>query len=172
MQSMGMLMDWTLEDTMVDGLFFCATLTGRRGGYTPFVQAGAETSDTGAEAVKPDPGSSWEGHSREWLPVSGMKMQSLVGLSAHSPFHWWSAHCAACMLLSDELMRCCAARTNRCLNLRHRAFSLNGRVSAECWTLASKSRGIHLWLPCPCSAPLPLPANLHMHTLWRWWLAC
>jgi len=26
-------------------------------------QAGAETSDIGAEAVKPDPGSSWEGHS-------------------------------------------------------------------------------------------------------------
>jgi len=25
-------MDWTLEDDMVDGLFFCATLTGRRGG--------------------------------------------------------------------------------------------------------------------------------------------
>ena len=48
---------------MVDGLFFCATLTGRRGGHTPFVQAGAETSDTGAEAIKPDPGSSWEGHS-------------------------------------------------------------------------------------------------------------
>ena len=40
---------------MVDGLFFCATFTGRRGGHTPFVQAGAETSDTGAEAVKPDP---------------------------------------------------------------------------------------------------------------------
>jgi len=39
-----------------------ATLTGRRGGHTPFVQAGAETSDT-AEAVKPDPGASWEGHS-------------------------------------------------------------------------------------------------------------
>ena len=35
---------------MVDGLF-CATLTGRRGGHTPFVQAGAETTDTGAEAV-------------------------------------------------------------------------------------------------------------------------
>jgi len=29
----------------------------------PFVQAGAETSGTGAEAVKPDPGFSWEGHS-------------------------------------------------------------------------------------------------------------
>ena len=53
-------MDWTLEDSMVDGLF-CATLTGRRGGHAPFVQAG--TPYTGAEAVKPDPGSSWEGHS-------------------------------------------------------------------------------------------------------------
>jgi len=57
-------MDWTLEDNMVDGLFFCATLTGRRGGHIPFVQAGAETSDTGAEVVKQDPGCSWEGHFR------------------------------------------------------------------------------------------------------------
>jgi len=56
-------MDWTLEDNMVDGLF-CAKLTGRRGGHTPFVQAGGEASDTGAEAVKPDPGSSWQGHCR------------------------------------------------------------------------------------------------------------
>jgi len=48
---------------MVDGLFFYATLTGRRGGHTPFVQAGAETSNTSAEAVKSDPGSSWEGQS-------------------------------------------------------------------------------------------------------------
>jgi len=45
-------MDWTLEDNMVDGLFICATLTDRRGGHTPFVQVGAETSDTGAEAIK------------------------------------------------------------------------------------------------------------------------
>ena len=44
MQSMGMPMDWTLKDNTVDGLFFCNTLTGRRGGQTPFVQAGAETS--------------------------------------------------------------------------------------------------------------------------------
>jgi len=47
LQSVGRSMVWTLEDCMVDGLFFCATLTGRRGGYTPFVQAGAETSNTG-----------------------------------------------------------------------------------------------------------------------------
>jgi len=63
MQSIGRSMDWTLEDNMVDGLFLCATLTGRRGGHTPFLQAGAEMSNTSAEAVKPDPGSSWEGHS-------------------------------------------------------------------------------------------------------------
>jgi len=52
---------------MVDGLFFCATVTGRGGGHTPFVQAGAETSVTGVEAGKSDPGSSWEGHSGEWV---------------------------------------------------------------------------------------------------------
>ena len=68
-------MDWILEDNIVNGLFICATLTGRRGGHTPFVQTGAETSNTGAEAVKTDTGSSWEGHSGEgWVPVSGMKM--------------------------------------------------------------------------------------------------
>jgi len=38
MQSMRRLMDWTLEDNMVDGLFFCATLTRHRGRHTPFVQ--------------------------------------------------------------------------------------------------------------------------------------
>jgi len=47
-----------------------------------FVQAGAQTSDTGAEAFKPDPGSSSEGHSKGCVPVSGSKVQSLVGLSA------------------------------------------------------------------------------------------
>jgi len=58
MRSMRKSMDWTLEDNMAGGLFICPTLTGRRGGHIPFVQAGAETSDTGAEAVEPDPGSS------------------------------------------------------------------------------------------------------------------
>jgi len=80
-------MDWTLEDNMVDSLFFCTTLTGRRRGHIPFVQAGVETSDTGAEAVKPDQAYSGDGHSG-WAPVSGMKMRSLVGLYAHSTCHW------------------------------------------------------------------------------------
>ena len=61
-QSMRRLMDWTLGDNMADGLFLCATLTSRRGGHTPFVQTGAEGSANGAEAVKPDPPCSWEGH--------------------------------------------------------------------------------------------------------------
>jgi len=34
-------MDWTLEDNVVNGLFFCTIITGRRGGHTLFVQAGA-----------------------------------------------------------------------------------------------------------------------------------
>jgi len=87
MQSTGRSMGWTLEDNMVDGLFFCATLTGRRGRHTPFVQTGAETSDTGAEAVKPHPGCSRKGHSGV-SALSAMKMRSLVWLFAHPAFHW------------------------------------------------------------------------------------
>jgi len=94
---------------MVDGLFFCATLIGRRGGHTPFAQAGAETSDTGAEVVKRDPSSSWMGHSGG----------AGVG-DENSASHWQSAHCPARMLLlSDKLMRCCAAGTNGCLERLH-----------------------------------------------------
>jgi len=73
-------MDWTLEDSIDDGLFFCAALTGRRGDHTTFVQAGVETSGTGAEAVKPDP----QVLPRRVTPgllASGMKMQSLMGES-------------------------------------------------------------------------------------------
>jgi len=72
---------------MVDGLFFCATLTGCRGGNTPFVQAGAETSDTVAEAVKPDPDLLGRAIPGGCVPVSGIKVRSLVGMSAHSAFH-------------------------------------------------------------------------------------
>ena len=48
---------------MVDGLFFYTTLTGPRGSHIPFVHTVVEKSDTGAEAVKPDPSYSCEGHS-------------------------------------------------------------------------------------------------------------
>jgi len=60
------------------------------------------------------------------------KVRNLVGLSNYSAFHWWSAHCAACMLLlSDKLMSSCATGTNGCLDLRRCAFALDGRVSVE-----------------------------------------
>ena len=66
------------------------------------------------------------------VPVSGIKVRSLVGLSAHYAFHWWSARCAAHMLLlSEKPMSCCAAGTNGCLDLRRRATALDWRVSAE-----------------------------------------
>jgi len=44
-------MDLTLEENMVNDFIFCATLTILSSGHTPFVQTGAETSDTSLEAV-------------------------------------------------------------------------------------------------------------------------
>ena len=129
------LMDWTLEDNMVDGLFFCATFTSCRGGHAPYVQTGAETPDTGAEAVKPDPGSSCEGHSVGICAGAGDENARLVGLSAYSASHWWSAQCTERML-SDVLMSYCVAGINGCLDLRCHAFVLNGQVNTEwsrCW---------------------------------------
>ena len=78
-------MDWTLKDNMVDGLFFYATLIGRRGGHTPFVQAGAETPNTGVEVVKPDPGFSWEGHSCR--AVTGVCNESAESCGVVRPLH-------------------------------------------------------------------------------------
>ena len=72
---------------MVDGSFFGAKVTSRRGGHTPFVQTGAEASDTGAEVVKPDPRCSWQSHSGRVGADVGMKVRSLVVLSNHSAFH-------------------------------------------------------------------------------------
>ena len=72
---------------MVDGLFFSFTLASRRGGHTPFAQAGAKKSDIGAEAVEQDPGSSWEGHSGSECRCGDENTES-CGLSAHSAFHW------------------------------------------------------------------------------------
>ena len=46
--------------------------------HTPCLQAVVETSDSGAEAVKSDTGSSWEVDSRGWVLVSGLKMRCLV----------------------------------------------------------------------------------------------
>jgi len=101
-QSMGWSIDWTLEDSVVDGLFFCATLTGHRGSHTPFGQTGAKRptslrgrlSRTQSLLGRVIPG--W------WVPVLGMKVRSLVMLSNHSALHWWSAQCAELLLLLSD----------------------------------------------------------------------
>ena len=51
-QSKGRSVYWTLED-MVGAMIFCTTLASRRSGHTPLAEAGAETSDIGAEVVEP-----------------------------------------------------------------------------------------------------------------------
>ena len=123
---------------------------------------------------------------RRWVPVSSMKMCSLVRLSAHSALHWWSTQCTTCMLLfSDKLMSCSAAGTNGCLDLRCYAFTLNGQVSAE-WSRCPSSMTWHVrdsvaalwrisagWIPemmgrlsadagCSCTQ-----AQLARHCWWR-----
>jgi len=64
------------------------------------------------------------------MPVSDENAVS-CGVVRPLPFHWWSAQCVVRMLFSDELMSCCAAGTNGCLDLKRRASALDGRVSAE-----------------------------------------
>ena len=66
------------------------------------------------------------------VPVSGMKVRSLVGLSAYSAFHWWSAHCVVRMLLLSEKLMSCAAGTNGRLDLRRRTAAHDGRVRPYC----------------------------------------
>jgi len=56
---------------MVDSLFFCARLRSRRRGHAPFVQAGEEASDTGAEVVELDLRCFLRGHFRGVGPSVG-----------------------------------------------------------------------------------------------------
>ena len=150
-QSMQRSMDWTLEDIMGDDLFFCATLTSRRKGHNTFVQAGAETSNTDAEAVKPNPACSCKSHSGKLGAVVMIIVQSLVRLSNHSAFHWWSAQTAALLfLLSNEVISCCAPSTNGCPHLRCHAFRPVGQVSAK-W---SRCPGSMAWRAKESVAPL------------------
>ena len=112
---------------MVDDLFFCSTLMGRRGGRILFLQTGAETSDTDAEAVKPNPGSSWEVHSGR--VDAGVWDENAVLRDVHPLCIPLVIH-PLCLLLSDKL-RNCVAGTNECLDLRRRVSALDRQVSPE-----------------------------------------
>ena len=75
---------------MADDSFICATLIGRKASHTPFVQYKQEwkrptlvhrwLSRTPAVLARVIP--------RGWVPVMGIKMRSLVSLSAHSASYW------------------------------------------------------------------------------------
>ena len=87
-----------------------------------------------------DPGSSGEGRSKGM--GAGVGDENAESCAVVRPLRTpsRSAQCAARMLLlSKEQMRCCAAGTNGCLDLRRRAFALGGRVSTE-W-----DRCLHRW---------------------------
>jgi len=121
MQSMERSMDLTLKDNMVDGLFFCATLTGRREGKRERKRQTSvrrRLNRTHAVLERFFPGG--------W--VSGMEVRSLVVLSNHSTFRRWSAQSAA-LLISDKLTSCYAAGTNGCL--RFKTPSISTRWTAE-----------------------------------------
>ena len=104
----------------------------------PLAQTGAETSDSGAKAVKPDPRCSWESRSGRVSARVGnestesRKVVQLFRLpTVIRPMRRMN-------VVSDELLSRCAASTNGCLELSHpRAFALGGQVSAE-W---SRCRG-------------------------------
>ena len=144
-------MDCTLEDHTVNGLFFCATLTGRRGGHTPFVQAETETSDTGAEAVKPDPLCSWEGHSeRVGVGVGDENAEScgvVRPLGIPLVIRPMRRTYAFVVRQTDEL---CAVGTNGCFDLRRRAFAFYGQVSIEWSKCLGSWHGVleRVWLHC------------------------
>jgi len=96
---------------------------------------------------------------RGWVPVSGMKVQSLVGLSNHTALHWWSAQSTARMLLlSDELMSCCVVGTNGCLDLRY-GWALNRTDVQAPWHSVLRDSVVPLWrnyrmrMKCKSSQP-------------------
>jgi len=96
-------------------LFVCATLTGRRRDHTPSVRAGADASNTGAEAFS---------QTQQFQEVE-CRFRGDVGLSSHSAFHRWSVQSnTLLLLLSDDLMCCCAAGTKECLGMRGGEFAL------------------------------------------------
>jgi len=57
-------MDWTLKDNMAGGLFFCAILTGRRGGHTPFCASRSANVRHECGGGSAGPRCSWQSHSR------------------------------------------------------------------------------------------------------------
>jgi len=118
-------MDWILKDNMVDGLFFCATLTDRRGGHIPFVQIGAKRPTSVQRRLS-------RNQALLGSVTPGGKCGALWGCPP-TPYSIGDPPSApnVCWRCQDEVMPCCAAGTNGCLDLRRHAFALDGRFSTE-----------------------------------------
>ena len=127
-QSMVRSMNWTLEDNMADGLFSCATLTGRRGGM-PHLHKQERKRPTPVRLRRTQallgrviPGG--------WVLVTGIKMRSLVGLSPRSAFHWWSAHC------TDSPKKC--PLTKKVIFTEQISEAENASFAIPAWKLAKR----------------------------------
>jgi len=130
-----------LEDDMLCRLFFCATFTGRRGCHTPFVQAGAETSNTGAKKIKVGPmlflagpfqkGGCWCRGWKDGVSWGCPTTPHSIGDPPTAP------HVCCCCQMNWWVVR---RVTNGCVDLRRHAFALGGQVSVE-------------WSRCPGSMP-------------------
>jgi len=77
-------MDWTFEDNMVDSLFFCATLTGREEAIPHLFKQERKRSTPVRRRLSRTQAVLGKAIPRGWVPVLGMKVRSLVGLSAHT----------------------------------------------------------------------------------------
>jgi len=127
---LGRSMDWTAKINMVNDPFLWAALTIRSRSHTPFVQAGAETYDTSAMAVKPDPRCSWQSHSKR--VCAGVRDKSTESRSALQQLRIPSV--IRPNRRTSVVVRwttSCAAGTNGCFDLRCRAFPPGERVRAE-----------------------------------------
>jgi len=100
-----------------------------------------------AETVKLDPGCSWQGHSRR--VGAGVGDESTESRGVVQPLLMPSVirpeRRTSVVVVSVELMSCCAAGANGCVALRRRALPLGGQVSAE-WSrcpgaMARRARG-------------------------------
>jgi len=79
-------MDWTLEDNMVDGLFLCATLTSGRRAIPHLYKQERKRPTLVGRRLRQTKAVLGRAILGVRLPMSGMKVGSLVLLSNHSAF--------------------------------------------------------------------------------------
>ena len=129
---------------MVNSPFLCATLKRHRKDHTPFVQAEAETSDTGAEAVKLESQCSWQVQSRSVGADVGD--ENLESHSVLYPLHIQSVICIKCctsvfiVRWTDELV-CARCKWVSWFKMSVHSHQVNTEVSRYPGSQAQHARG-------------------------------